>query len=152
MTRPIRLDIDLSAIRHNYLVSRAQTAGRRAYAVIKADAYGHGSLEVAHALADVADGFALLNIEDAIRLRRAGIRQPMTLLEGAFDLEETVLMAEHGIAGAVHSPHQIDLLARLDSDRPVADRQKEVKPAEVRNDHSFKLNPLQKKTKLSCGL
>ncbi|NDV12039.1 alanine racemase [Crenobacter caeni] len=119
MTRPIRLDIDLSAIRHNYLVSRAQTSAGRTYAVIKADAYGHGSLEVARALADVADGFALLNIEDAIRLRRAGIRHPMTMLEGAFDLEETVLMAEHGIAGAVHSPQQIDWLARLDSERPV---------------------------------
>lgn len=118
MTRPIRLEIDLAAIRHNYLQSRQQAPAARAYAVIKADAYGHGSLEVAQALADIADGFALLNLEDALRLRQAGICQPMTLLEGAFDLEDTVRMAENRIAGAVHSPHQIAWLAQLESDLP----------------------------------
>ena len=118
MTRPIRLEIDLAAIRHNYQHSRQQAPGARAYAVIKADAYGHGALEVAQALAGIADGFALLNLEDALRLRRAGIQQPMTLLEGAFDLEDTVRMAENRIAGAVHSPHQIAWLEQLESDLP----------------------------------
>ena len=70
MTRPIRVEINHSALRHNYLHSRQQAAGCSALAVIKADAYGHGALGCALALADIADGFALLNIEDAIALRK----------------------------------------------------------------------------------
>lgn len=111
MTRPIRVEIDLSAIKHNYLVSRKKTQDRAAYAVIKANAYGHGSLEVAQALSGIADGFAMLNLEDALALRKAGIRQPLALLEGPFEKSETILMAAHGIAGAIHSEHQIAWLA-----------------------------------------
>lgn len=111
MTRPIRVEIDLSAIKHNYQVSRNKADGCKAYAVIKANAYGHGALEVSQALSGLADGFALLNLEDALALRKAGIRQPLTLLEGPFDKQETILMAAHGIAGAIHSEHQIAWLA-----------------------------------------
>ncbi|WP_028537135.1 alanine racemase [Paludibacterium yongneupense] len=118
MTRPIRVEIDLSAIKHNYIQSRKQTQNRRALAVIKANAYGHGSTEVATALADVADGFALLNLEDAIALRDAGIEQPLTLLEGPFDEAETRLMAVQKIAGAIHGEHQLEWLRRLDASHP----------------------------------
>ena len=106
MTRPIRVEINHSALRHNYLQSRQQ-AGRPALAVIKADAYGHGALGCAAALADIADGFALLNIEDAVALRQAGIQQPITMLEGPFDRAEVQAMAEYNIAGAIHSSEQI---------------------------------------------
>jgi len=111
MTRPIRVEIDLSAIKHNYLVSRAQAPNTQAFAVIKANAYGHGALEVAQALSGVADGFAMLNLEDALALRKAGIRQPLALLEGPFERQEVILMAAHGVAGAIHSEHQLAWLA-----------------------------------------
>ena len=119
MTRPIRVEINHSALRHNYLQSRQQTTGQRALAVIKADAYGHGSLGCACALADIADGFALLNIEDAIALREAGIQHDITLLEGPFDRHEVEAMAAYRIAGAIHSPHQIAWLAEGSLPRPV---------------------------------
>jgi alanine racemase len=118
MTRPIRVEIDLSAIKHNYIQSRKQTNKRRALAVIKANAYGHGCTEVATALADVADGFALLNLEDAVALRDAGIERPLTLLEGPFDAAETRQMARLGIAGAIHGEHQIEWLRQLDAATP----------------------------------
>jgi alanine racemase len=73
----------------------------------------------AQALADIADGFALLNIEDAIALRKAGIQQPITLLEGAFDRAEVEAMAEYRIAGAIHSPHQIAWLREGSPPGPV---------------------------------
>ncbi|BEV73378.1 MULTISPECIES: alanine racemase [unclassified Paludibacterium] len=111
MTRPIRVEINLSAIKHNYRHSRHQAPGSQAYAVIKANAYGHGAMEVATALAEEADGFAMLNLEDALALRKAGIRQPLALLEGPFEKQETILMAAHGIAGAIHSEHQLAWLA-----------------------------------------
>ncbi|WP_287878631.1 alanine racemase [Aquitalea sp.] len=119
MTRPIRVEINHSALRHNYLQSRQHAAGRQALAVIKADAYGHGALGCASALADIADGFALLNIEDAIALRQAGIQQAITLLEGPFDRAEVQAMAEYRIAGAIHSPHQIAWLQEGSLQQPV---------------------------------
>jgi alanine racemase len=111
MTRPIRVEINLSAIKHNYQLSRQKAGNRPAFAVVKANAYGHGILQVAEALSGTADGFATLNIEDALALRKAGIRQPLTMLEGPFDKQETLLMAAHGIAGAIHSEHQLAWLA-----------------------------------------
>jgi alanine racemase len=111
MTRPIRVEINLSAIKHNYQLSRQKAGNRTAYAVVKANAYGHGVHQVAEALSGIADGFAMLNIEDALALRKAGIRQPLTMLEGPFDKQEALLMAAHGIAGTIHSEHQLPWLA-----------------------------------------
>lgn len=113
MTRPICADIDLTAIRHNYLLSRSLAPHAKAFAVIKADAYGHGAEAVARALAPVADGFALLRLEDAIALRNAGIRNPLVLLEGAFSPEELEGMARHSVGGAFHCRQQLDWLDSL---------------------------------------
>ncbi|MCG9012271.1 alanine racemase, partial [Laribacter hongkongensis] len=88
MTRPIRATLDLAAIRHNYQQAKACSPESFAFAVIKADAYGHGYEQVAAALAGLADGFALINIEQARTLREAGLRQPILLLEGCFDRAE----------------------------------------------------------------
>jgi alanine racemase len=78
-------------------------------AVIKANGYGHGLLRVAEALAD-ADGFALLDIADAIRLREAGFRQTILLLEGFFTADDLELVAEYDLTCAIHSTWQIELL------------------------------------------
>lgn len=111
MTRPIRVEIDLAAIRHNYLKVKEKAPHSQAYATIKANAYGHGVLEVAQALQDIADGYALLNIEDALALRARGLPHPILLLEGPFDAEEVRLMAEHHIHAALHSEQQLAWLA-----------------------------------------
>jgi len=81
--RPARALIDLDALAHNYRLAR-QLGGGRALAVVKADAYGHGALACARALDDLADGFGVACIEEAIELREAGIRSPILLLEGLF--------------------------------------------------------------------
>ncbi|UTH72299.1 alanine racemase [Chromobacterium sp. IIBBL 290-4] len=119
MTRPIRLEIDLPSIRHNFKTTRSRSQARHLFAVVKADAYGHGVLDTAKALADLADGFALLNIEDAVRLREAGITQPIALLEGPFDAAEAEAMAAYRIAGAIHSQQQIAWLAKGSAKQPV---------------------------------
>ncbi|MBI5918608.1 MAG: alanine racemase [Nitrosomonadales bacterium] len=108
MPRPIHARIDLSALEHNLHLVRRQTSAR-VMAVIKANAYGHGLLPAADALR-AADGFALLDIQEAVRLREAGFRQTILLLEGAFSPEDVALMAEHQLAGVIHSPHQIAML------------------------------------------
>lgn len=108
MSRPITASIDLSALHHNLQVARRATPAR-IMAVIKADAYGHGLLRCAEALAS-ADGFALLDLRDAIRLREAGYRQSILLLEGAFSPDELPRIAGHSLACVIHSPEQLAML------------------------------------------
>ena len=108
MSRPIQARIDLSALERNLHAARRLTSARIMVA-IKANAYGHGSLRTAEAL-KAADGFALLDLGDAVRLREAGFRQTILLLEGVFAADEMSLLAEYDIAAVLHSPHQLALL------------------------------------------
>jgi len=78
-------------------------------AVIKAEGYGHGMLRAAEALS-AADGFALLDIRDAVQLRETGCRQAILLLEGAFDAGDMVAAARCDLACVIHSPWQLALL------------------------------------------
>lgn len=108
MPRPIQARIDLSALKNNLRVAR-RLASSRIMAVIKANAYGHGLLRVAEAL-DEAEGFALLDVRDAIALREAGFRQTILLLEGFFTVDELPLLAEYEISSVIHSPQQLAML------------------------------------------
>ena len=107
MTRPIRATINLSALRHNYAVAHRHAGHARSWAVVKANAYGHGLLRVSLALADCADGFALIELEGAIALREAGLRQPILMLEGFYQAEELPLFAEYALTPVVHTLEQV---------------------------------------------
>ncbi len=113
MTRPVRATLDLSALRGNFAVARQRTAGASLWAVIKANAYGHGLMRVAEALDDLADGYALLDLDDAIALREAGFRQPILLLEGFFEADELPLYAEYGLTPVVHTLEQVEMLTSV---------------------------------------
>ncbi len=123
MTRPLRATFDLSALRHNYTVARESAGTAHCWAVVKANAYGHGLLRCARALAHepAADGFALVELEGAIALREAGIRQPILLLEGFYQADELPLFAEYRLTPVLHSRAQIQALidARLPVRLPV---------------------------------
>ena len=116
--RPARALIDLAALRHNYRLAR-QLHGGRALAVVKANAYGHGAVRCAQALADEADGFAVAFIEEALELRAVGIQQPILLLEGVFAAEELADVARHGLWTAVHHEAQIEMIERTALAAPV---------------------------------
>lgn len=108
MPRPIQAYIDQNALENNLHVA-CRTTSARIMAVVKANGYGHGLLRVAEALAD-SDGFALLDIQDAVRLREAGYRQTILLLEGFFGAEDLELVAEYELTCVIHSSWQIELL------------------------------------------
>ncbi len=108
MPRPIQARIDLSALERNLQVARRAT-GARIMAVIKADAYGHGLLRAAEAL-DAAEGFALLDIRDAICLRDAGFNQTILLLEGFFTPDDLPKVAQYDLTCVIHCYQQIDML------------------------------------------
>ena len=111
MARPIRATIKLSALRNNLGVARQAATQARPLAVIKANAYGHGLLRAAGALQD-AEGFAILDLEDAARLRHAGHSRRILLLEGFFDPLELSEFADLGLTAVVHNLEQIAMLER----------------------------------------
>ena len=108
MARPIQAFIDLSALENNLHVARRATSAR-IMSVIKADGYGHGLMRAAEGLA-ATDGFALLDIQDAVRLREAGFRQTILLLEGFFNAEDLPVTAEFDLTVVIHSAWQIAML------------------------------------------
>ena len=110
MPRPIRATIRAAAFAHNLSVARAQAGKARIWAVLKANAYGHGLLRAARALAD-ADGFAILDYVDALRLRSAGIGKPLLMLEGFFGAEDLALAFRHRLTPVVHTMEQVERLA-----------------------------------------
>ena len=114
MPRPIRATFNLAALEHNLSVARARAGDARVWAVAKANAYGHGLLRARRAL-DAADGFALLDIDEAVRLRDAGVRKPILLLEGFFAPADLAPIARQALSVVVHSNEQ---MAMLESVRP----------------------------------
>lgn len=111
MTRPAYARIDLEAMRHNYLTAR-RVHGGRALAVLKANAYGHGSVACARALEPVADAYAVAFVDEAIELRAAGIRTPILVLEGAFSGAELERAHQLGLWLVVHQDAQIAMIER----------------------------------------
>jgi len=108
--RPAEALLDLDALRHNYALAR-RLGGGKALAIIKADAYGHGAVTCARALAHEADGFGVACIEEALELRRAGIDAPILLLEGFFQADELPLIVEHRLWTVAASLWQVQALA-----------------------------------------
>jgi alanine racemase len=109
--RPIRARIDSAALRHNLGAARRRAPRSRICAVVKANAYGHGLACVSRALA-AAEGLALIELEAALELRRAGERRPILLLQGFFSPEELEPIAAHGLTAVVHDPEQLAMLEK----------------------------------------
>jgi alanine racemase len=109
VSRPIRAVFDAAAFRENLAVARARAPRARVWAVVKANAYGHGLERAVRALA-AADAFALLDLADAVRLREMGVAKPILLLEGVFAGDDLHAVAEHGLTIVVHDHAQIAML------------------------------------------
>lgn len=109
MPRPLTAAIHLDAMQHNLARCKSSAPGAKVWAVVKANAYGHGLERAMRGFAD-ADGLALIEIEGALRLRELGWTKPILLLEGFFDADDLINLAEHGISTAVHSLEQIRML------------------------------------------
>lgn len=108
--RKASLSIDFSALRSN-LAFLKQTAGdSKVVAVVKANAYGHGAVDVAQAL-DVADAFGVAFLQEAIELRQASIDLPILVLQGASSRAEYKAAASQSLWLVVQSESQaIELL------------------------------------------
>jgi alanine racemase len=118
MPRPLHAIIHLDAMQHNLARARACAPTAKVWAVVKANAYGHGLERGMRGFAQ-ADGLALIETENALRLREMGWVKPILLLEGIFDAADVPLLAEHNINSAVHCIEQIKLLEYTQLYRPI---------------------------------
>jgi alanine racemase len=112
VSRLIRAVIDTHALGHNLTAVRERAGRARVMAVVKANAYGHGLVPTALALAE-ADALAVARLEEGLALRAAGITQPIVLLEGVFTAEQLLEAARHGFDLVVHDLLQIELLEEM---------------------------------------
>ncbi|BAN50899.1 alanine racemase [Metapseudomonas resinovorans] len=117
--RPLIAAVDLSAIRHNYAVAKRCAPGRQAFAVVKANAYGHGVREVVTSLRGEVDGFAVASLEEAAEVRALDDRSRVLLLEGCFEPGEYPLAAQLGLDLVVQGPEQVEALLAASLSRPL---------------------------------
>jgi len=117
MPRPILATIHTAALRANLQALRLRAGDARVWAVVKANAYGHGIERVFDGL-HAADGFALLDLAEAQRLRALDWRGPVLLLEGVFEARDLELCSRLGLWHTVHCEAQIDMLAAHKTHEP----------------------------------
>ncbi|MFS1663619.1 alanine racemase [Streptococcus sp. zg-JUN1979] len=107
--RPTVAQVDLTAIVANLEAVRSHLPeDKQIFAVVKANAYGHGAVRVAKTLSDQADGFCVSNIDEALELREAGIDKPILIL-GVVMPEELALALAHDLIITVASQEWLDL-------------------------------------------
>lgn len=110
MTRATRAEINLSALQHNLQVARSRTRSKQ-LAIVKANGYGHGIVEVARALID-ADGFGVATIDEGIALRESGIYKPVLLLEGFNRPQDLPLIHAYKLQCLIHNEEQLSILEK----------------------------------------
>ena len=116
--RPIRATISASALRDNYAAAKRAARGAKVYAVVKANAYGHGIERVTRALVR-ADGFGTVELEGAVATRARGFAEPILLLEGFFEPSELPVLAANDLATVVHSQEQLRMLETAKLAKPL---------------------------------
>jgi alanine racemase len=118
MSRPIVATIHSAALRQNLEIVRRAAPNSRVWSVVKANGYGHGIDRIWQHLSDT-DGFALLNLEEAIQLRERGWKKPILLLEGFFHSDELELLDRYRLTTSVHSNWQIKAIAQAQLSAPL---------------------------------
>lgn len=110
MQRQTAAYIDCDAIRGNFDLACSLAPESQAVAVIKADAYGHGILQVAQALQNSAAMFGVATIDEALVLREGGIRNAILVLEGVTTHEACDMARAHELVLMVHAAEQVEML------------------------------------------
>ncbi|MGR9012295.1 MAG: alanine racemase, partial [Gammaproteobacteria bacterium] len=101
--------LNLDAVKHNLSKVHSCAPKAKVMAVIKANGYGHGLLRMAAALQQ-ADAFAVARVDEGIRLRKAGFKDRIAVLEGFTCAEELKELLHYQLDAVVHSLPQLDIL------------------------------------------
>ena len=117
-----RAEISRHALQHNLARLREIAPHSQIMAVVKANGYGHGLLNVAQCVGNYsggADGFGLARFEEALELRDGGVKGRLLLLEGFFRASDLPLIVAHDIETVVHHESQIEMLEKSSLSKPV---------------------------------
>lgn len=115
MSRGTRLEVRTDALRHNARRARSLAGGAGVFAMVKADAYGHGLAETVRALEAEVDGFGVAVVEEARAVRVLASKAPLMVLEGCFDTDDWREAARLGAEVVVHTPSQVSTLEQAAS-------------------------------------
>lgn len=118
MPRPISATLHLGAFENNLQVVRRFAPSAKVWSVVKANAYGHGIKHIWRSLAQT-DGFALLDLAEAITLRESGWQGPILLLEGFFKPQDLALLDRYRLTTSVHSDWQLSAIAEAKLSAPL---------------------------------
>lgn len=118
MSRPAVCEIDLAAIQHNFQLIKTLAPNAKRLAMVKANAYGHGLVEVAKILSD-ADALGVACIEEALILRNASIKTPIVLMEGFFTPDELHTIYQQHIEIVIHYQEQLEQLLQNPPSSPI---------------------------------
>ncbi len=120
LVRPTRAEVSEAALRHNLAAAKKAFAPAEVLAVVKANAYGHGAVQVARVLED--EGVAMLAvalIEEGIELRNAGVRAPILVMGGSYE-GGYELLVEHELTPTVFRAEHLSGLREAAGDKAVA--------------------------------
>lgn len=120
MPRPITAIIHQDALQHNLEIARKNMPNSKVFAVVKANAYGHGIERVYHAF-QAADGFDFIDLDEGKRLRALGCTRQLLLLEGVFSFDDLYFCQKYQMSFAIHSEHQIQWLEQFSQLNPNAE-------------------------------
>jgi alanine racemase len=112
--------LDVAAVAQNLQKVRDCAPNAKIMAVIKANAYGHGALRLAHALAAEVDGFAVARVDEGIRLRDSGIQKRIAVLEGFTCEEELEELLAYQLDAVVHSFTQLAIFETRSEQEKIA--------------------------------
>jgi alanine racemase len=118
MPRPVSATIHTAALANNLAVARRYASKSKIWAIVKANAYGHGLARAFPGLR-ATDGFGLLDLEEAVKLRELGWAGPILLLEGFFRPTDIDVIDRYSLTTAVHSDEQLRMLEMARLSKPV---------------------------------
>ncbi|QJC37564.1 alanine racemase [Enterobacteriaceae endosymbiont of Donacia bicoloricornis] len=119
MVRPICAIINSNALKNNLKIIKKIAYKSKVWAVLKADAYGHGIKNIYSVIKYDSDGFAILTLDEAIILRKNGCIKPILLLEGFFNREELYLIYKYFLTITIHNKWQLNNLIKFKSKYPI---------------------------------
>ncbi|MDU0810152.1 MAG: alanine racemase [Burkholderia sp.] len=118
MPRPIYATIHTSALTNNLSIVRKYAANSKVLSIVKANAYGHGIARVFPSLC-ITDGFGLLDLDEAVKIRELSWDGPILLLEGFFNSSDLNIIDQYDLTTTVHCEEQIRILETTKLTKPI---------------------------------
>ncbi|MDP2193867.1 MAG: alanine racemase, partial [Alphaproteobacteria bacterium] len=118
MSRPAIAYLSGQNLRHNIAVIQAQTPHSKLIPMVKANAYGHGIVDISKRIDDLVSHFGVACTEEAIMLRKAGIQSNILLAQGPFEPEDVTLAQQYDCDLVIHDPLHLKWLDQIDHHPP----------------------------------